>query len=313
MQAISRRCIEMRAIKLTQLFLSIVLLTSCASKTVKVDPDAQGATPFTLIKHVIKVPVKINDTIVTNFILDTGIGVTIISKKLCEQIQCKTDGKYTGQRMSGQKITLPLSQVSSLEFAGYKQKEVTVGIFDLSGFGKEFDDVSGFISLNFFENQPFTIDYKNNTIVLETAKSLAKRKKEGRAIPIMFDRQGIALGIFMMMNIPNGKPARMEVDTGSDSLILNNTYMEQLGFQPSDPKLKRVEGKDETNNKFVRYFGQMDGDISPVKGGDKQKQKNPSIMFQNIIYDGLVGHDYFKNFIVTYNLPSAQIIIAPQK
>lgn len=299
--------------KFIKLCFFLLLLTSCVSKTVKVDPDAQGAVPFTQIKHLIKVPVKINDSISTNFILDTGIGITMISQKLCEQIQCKKDGKYTGQRMSGQKVTLPLSQISSLEVAGYKQKEVTVGIFDINELGKEFADVSGFISLNFFENEPFTIDYKNNTVILETSKSLAKRKKEGRAIPIMFDRQGIALGIFMMMNIPNGKPARMEVDTGSDSLILNNTYMEQLGFQPSDSRLKRVEGKDETNHKFVRYFGQMEGEITPVKGGDKQKQKNPNIMFQNIIYDGLVGHDYFKNFIVTYNLPSAQIIIAPQK
>ena len=33
-------------------------------------------------------------------------------------------------------------------------------------------------------------------------------------------------------------------------------------------------------------------------------------MFQKIIYDGLVGHSFFRNFNVTYNLPEAEMIFS---
>jgi Aspartyl protease len=52
--------------------------------------------PFSYIeKSFMVVPIKINDSVTKNFILDTGIGLNLISKSLCEKIGCKINGSHT--------------------------------------------------------------------------------------------------------------------------------------------------------------------------------------------------------------------------
>ena len=64
--------------------------------------------PFTIKgSHLILVPVEV-EGIKANFIFDTGIGVSIVSKKLCEKISCKSLDNYSGKRMSGQELKLDI-------------------------------------------------------------------------------------------------------------------------------------------------------------------------------------------------------------
>jgi hypothetical protein len=37
-------------------------------------------------------------------------------------------------------------------------------------------------------------------------------------------------------------------------------------------------------------------------------QANPDVQFQEIIYDGLLGDRFLRNFIVTYDLPRSRMI-----
>src|SRR5271170_2054248 len=57
------------------------------------------------VGHVMVVPVKIcgQDSL---FILDTGSGVNLIGRSLADKLVCKASGKYSGRRMSGQKLTM---------------------------------------------------------------------------------------------------------------------------------------------------------------------------------------------------------------
>jgi hypothetical protein len=58
---------------------------------------------------------------------------------------------------------------------------------------------------------------------------------------------------------------------------------------------------------FVRYFSKINGSVhfphAVAMGVD-----GPEVMFQKIIYDGLVGHYFLREFTVTYNLPNSEMI-----
>ena len=88
------------------------------------------------ITHV--APVSEEDTsprrVVTTFILDTGIGISLISQSLCERIQCTRTGEFEGQRMSGQSVRIPTARVATLELGNYVQHDVLVGVVDIDGF-----------------------------------------------------------------------------------------------------------------------------------------------------------------------------------
>jgi hypothetical protein len=64
-----------------------------------------------------------------------------------------------------------------------------------------------------------------------------------------------------------------------------------------------------TGHAFARYFTTLRGEVS-VAGAPRIRQADPEVMFQRIIYDGLVGNSFLKNFTVTYDLPNARMIFA---
>jgi len=117
-----------------------------------------SATPFERIHHLVTVPVLVGDR-TARFILDTGIGLTLLSDRLCAEIGCPTEGSsFTGRRMSGQEVTVPLATAPPLSFGGVTRHDGLVGIIALGGFPPELGPVDGFLSLAFFDEVPFTVD-----------------------------------------------------------------------------------------------------------------------------------------------------------
>lgn len=290
------------------LIAAALIAVGCSSSKIRGNDMNEKApkdsVPLEYIGHAIVIPVVVNGTIQSKFILDTGIGLNLISESFCKRLKCKTSGTYTGKRMSGQAVTVPLSTLSTLSVASHSRENVKVGVFP-----DVFDSIDGILSLEFLESVPFTIDYSSGRVVIENAESLAARNAKGKSIPVRIDRDHSTVGLFMEMEVPGGPPATVEIDTGSDSLILDERYMARLGIKPSGKNVKRVEGKDETGHSYVRYFSEFSGSVHPV-GAPEMKHDNPKVMFQKIIYDGLVGHSFFKRFVVTYDLPNSQMILS---
>jgi hypothetical protein len=173
-----------------------------------------------------------------------------------------------------------------------------------------FKGVEGFVSLDFFKNTPFTIDYHQKKLFIDNADSLQKRIKAGTAVPIrILRRNGVETSISMPMSFSNGESARAEIDTGSSALILNDKYMKSFGIKPDDKGVKTVRGKDETDHPYVRYFANLPGDLFPSTA-HQYRQTNPPVQFQEIIYEGLVGDSFLHNFVVTYDLPHKRVIFS---
>ena len=268
-----------------------------------------STTPFALAGHALVVPVKVDDTVETRFILDTGIGIDLVLKPLADRLGLRTAGEAHGQRMSGQELTVPLARLRSLAMGGARAEDLEVGVFDLGGLPPAFAGVEGFLSLRFFETRPFTIDYARGVVVLETPAGLAARVAAGAVVPLHLDRTPHTLTVFLRMDVSVGDPALVEVDTGSDDLILHSRYLSALGIDPAGQGVRTQKGTDETGHAFVRRFTRMRAPVFPAAAPAMRLENSP-VMFQDIIHDGLVGHGYLKNFVVTYDLPGSRLILA---
>jgi hypothetical protein len=80
----------------------------------------------------------------------------------------------------------------------------------------------------------------------------------------------------------------VEVDTGGDVLNLDAGHAPTLGVRPDDSAVRRVEGRDETGHGYVRCFTQLDETIHAT-GAPSIAQTGTNVMFQEIVYDGLIG------------------------
>lgn len=104
---------------------------------------------------------------------------------------------------------------------------------------------------------------------------------------------------------------KVEIDLGGNILTLNEKLMPLLGIDP-DARVVEVEKKtDETGYSYVRYFTKIAGPIAPAAAPTLQ-QSDLNVMFQKIIYDGLIANDFMRRFTVTYDLPNSVIILSPR-
>jgi hypothetical protein len=90
---------------------------------------------------------------------------------------------------------------------------------------------------------------------------------------------------------------------------LDERFADELGIDLRDAGIREVEGRDETGNEYTRYFTTLRGDVR-VPDSPALAQRDPDVMFQKIIYDGLVGHAFLRRFVVTYDLPHERLVFA---
>lgn len=262
--------------------------------------------PFGRVAHLVALPVSVSG-VETRFILDTGIGPTILSSSLCERAAAAPTGAvFTGLRMSGQEVELALATVPSLRLGNLERRGLEVGVLDLAGFPPELAEIGGFLSLAFFDDQPVTVDYPEECVVLETAETLEARRREGFAVAIELDRSGPSLVAFLPLAVA-GAEISAELDMGSDALILDERFAALVGVDLDGGDVRRVEGTDETGGTYTRWFTTLPGRIHPT-GAPELAQERPEVQFQRIVHDGLVGDSFLRRQPVTYDVAAGRII-----
>jgi len=267
-----------------------------------------STVPFQYLAHLLTVPVRVGDT-ETRFIVDTGIGVNLVSDALAQAVGCPPSGSaYTGRRMSGQAVTAPLGVLDSVRLGEAERRDVPVAIFDLAAMAG-LDGIGGMLSLQYFRSLPVTVDYPAGVLVLEDDRSLAARAASGYPVAVEVRDDGPATDVHLTLRLPGGRLISAEVDAGSDQLILNTALAAEAGVDLAGPDVRTVEGRDETGHSFARYFTTLPGELS-VADAPAIGQADPEVMFQEIIYDGLVGDRFLRNFIVTYDLARSRMIFA---
>ncbi|MEQ9301293.1 MAG: retropepsin-like aspartic protease [Cyclobacteriaceae bacterium] len=255
--------------------------------------------------HIV-VGVTINDSIPANFILDTGAGIMILSGKMYERIKdkVKSAGYHTGFRHDGDKISGEIYQVPSFAIGNERVENLKMGVYPpLDGMG-----IDGLVSMKFFEDKPFTIDYPNGKLIFQDPNSLMVLAEKGEVGQLGFHRNmDVSLDISIPICINDKVHVNAQFDTGSghDLYVVNPFFMQQLGMT-------------ESNTEASTYTTPISG--TEIKDYIAKENKlrvcgtsasiTSSIVFrEGLIMEALVGSGIFKEGAITIDIPSARFII----
>jgi hypothetical protein len=256
----------------------------------------------------VRVPSRVGDGPETKMMIDTGMGVTLLTPEACQRAGCVREGTFTGHRMSGQAVTLGLARVSSLTVAGHRVENAQVAVFESDDVIHRDLGVVGIAGLGLFRTQPVTFDHRAMRVVLETPDSLRAREAKGAKVRVRVKNEGPATDVFLPVEIGPGSIAEMEVDSGSLHMILDDRFMTTLGLDPDAPSVVRKEGRDETGQPFVRRYAPLPGEVRVQGVGAPRIPSGTSVMFQKIIHDGLLGQEFLRAHVVTFDVPHSAMI-----
>ena len=262
--------------------------------------------PFTISADtgLLMIPVSVGADQTIPFVLDTGSGVSVLSRSLVDKLGGKATGQFTGFRLTGERLDLQLFTIPELRVGPVLQRNALVAEWD----GLDKFHLAGMISLNFFRDQPFTLDLRSHQLVIETAAGLAARQKHGSIVRVqMDDMRGISIALFAPFRL-DGHEAQCEVDTGSTGYIFASRYMSMLGLTAHSSGVQESDHTSILGKNEVRYRTAA----SSLRLDDTQigTEDKPSILFEDIIYDCNVGIDFWRNRVVTFDIPDRAMVIA---
>ena len=117
----------------------------------------------------IMVPVVLNGFLEARVLVDTGSGITVLSRELAQKLRLQgRPGNAVKLKTMAMEIEAQLATLDSIQVGGLIEKNFPVAITDLPlGKEKEFD---GILGMDFMNNYKIHIDNMNDTIVLSPGK-----------------------------------------------------------------------------------------------------------------------------------------------
>jgi len=259
--------------------------------------------PYEPVEHFARVTASLGGR-AGRFLIDSGIGLTVIASSTADAAGAvRLDGTFTGRRMSGQEVSVPLVRLPVLEVGGLRFNDRVAGVIDLGATDGD-GGFDGILGLDLFAEHALTIDPAEHTVTLtDTAP-------EGLVVPVEVEQHGPSVATYTRLVLPSGRVVRVEVDTGSGWLILDDGLMPDCDVAPDSPDIDPRTGTDETGHEYVRRFVTIAGSVR-VPGLPETVQDRPRVQFQRIMYDGLLGTDFLNRFRYTFDVRREQIVLEP--
>lgn len=261
---------------------------------------------FDRVGHLTRIPVLMPDGRVGRFVVDTGIGISVVNSSTARRYDLPDEGSFTGQRMSGQAVTAALTRLPALSVAGVGVGDCPAAIADLGAVDGP-DGFDGILGLDVLGDHCLTIDPFAGTLSLGRPTTASG---QSFTVSVRPHRQGPSLDLRVDLRLPDGSVVEVEVDTGSARTILDSPLMAACAVDGTEPGARTVEGTDETGHEFVRRFIQIPGAVGLVEApGTAHCQ--PTVMFQDLAFDGLIGTDFLDRFIQTYDTTINVMTLTP--
>lgn len=257
------------------------------------------------------VEVRLCDTVKANFILDTGAGANVLSQKTFDKIKpfATESGHFTGFRHDGDRLDGITYELPTLAIGEKVQQNTQIGVYPpLDSYG-----VEGLVSMKFFEDKPFTIDFKDQKLRFPSREKLEKLAVEGTVLPLTFSvHTDIALDIFIPLCLNDEVEVTTLFDTGSGygSLILNPYYLPLLIEESSEVQTKPYTtplSQKEQEDKIASIKGV---DVCDATAPDGLEMSTvPAVFREGMIYEALVGSAIFRDRVITIDIPGKRLIV----
>lgn len=293
--------------------------------------ESPSSVPFrTGKKRAILLPVKVADSVDAEFRLDTGLGFNLISPALAKKLGIESSSSTKVHPVTGGELELGQARLSSLAVGNEKETDVEVLIGEPRSFVPIDGDnkVDGILSLAFFRNHPFTLDYANQKVVLENSESLNKRKAAGKKVECRLSDELVVASVNLMLMArppdpekpgglagilstfsggpPDPPKAWVQVDTGCESLLLDSKLMFTLKIDATGANITETEPTDQNGLRY-RSFASRLGKVELPDSGLVQ-EKSP-VVFRKLQAEGVMGQEFLRSYnAVTFDLPSSELI-----
>jgi hypothetical protein len=252
-------------------------------------PSPEAEFPLETYRKTIALRAEVNGT-PGLFLFDTAGGITLLSPRYAEQIECKPWGNLSGHRMMGDRLDSPRCDDIAFSIAGTQLQLPVAAIADVTRFLPEgAAPVQGSIALDLFAGRTITIDFPAKRLYVESPASLAARIEGATEVPTLLGREMQGRALAVNIGVPSAKgTVWMELDSGNGgSLLVSESYASLFGLDPT---------KD----------GPQEADF-PVASGLRAKGLAST---PDMILDGNLGMPFLRSKVVTFDLANGRTWIS---
>ncbi len=283
--------------------------------------DLQGNGESTRLKFVRTEPlpivnVRVNGGDEVTFFIDTGGSEVALDTDFAKELGVPQFGAVQGTFSGGQHQEVKLGRIESLTVGDWTVKNLPVGMLPLrqlsEGLGVK--QINGIIGTTLFYHFLTTMDYPRGELVLrrKTAKNLEEFKKSpGKkvAVPIWMASDHFMVGWGRVETLP---PTLLFVDTGlvGAGVKLAESVIKEAGIKLEQNKASEGAGGG-GSLKIVPYtVHQLSfGDIKEQNVGGLYDGPFPWENMFGFHLAGMVGHDFFKPYAVTFDFQNMEIFL----
>lgn len=274
--------------------------------------------PFRQVRELVIIKVMINNKGPFNFILDTGVGLMIITDpNLIDSLKIPDKRTLTLHGLGGGTafdayITSPLQ----IDINGVVSNSVQAAVLKKDNFGISNYagmPIHGLLGYDFFSNLAVKVDFSDSTLTVYRPKD-TKLFAKGEKIPITIQDNKPYLETNVHMTDGSVKRSKLIIDLGAGhSLSLENMTDKQV------LPLKAIPA-----NLGMGFDGPIDGYICRIAEIElgKYKIKNPISCFPKIDSickklctkrDGNIGMGLLKKFVVVFDYKDSVIYLKPSQ
>lgn len=156
----------------------------------------------------------------SDFLFDTGGGVTTITPAFAAKIGCKPWGRITGHRMFGDRLDMQRCDGVTVEAQGVRFEPTTLAVFDptpLLAPGATAPD--GTLAMDVFKDHVVTLDVAGNRLTIEDEASLARRIEGATELPMRVSREVWGVDPYVGVDTEQGW-LWMLLDSGAGGVLL---------------------------------------------------------------------------------------------
>jgi hypothetical protein len=262
------------------------------------------------------VSVRVNGGDEVTFFIDTGGSEVALDTDFAKELGVPQFGGVQGTFSGGQHAEVQLGRIESLAVGDWTVKNLPAVMLPLRQLSKGFGvkQIDGIIGTTLFYHFLVTMDYPRGELVLrrKTAQSLEQfTKSSGKrvVVPIWMASDHFMVGWGRVETLP---PALLFVDTGlmGAGVKLAESVIKEAGIKLEENKASEGAGGGGTL-KIVPYT------VHHLSFGDIKEENVPGLYdgpfpWENMFgfhLAGMVGHDFFKPYAVTFDFQNMQILL----
>jgi hypothetical protein len=298
--------------------LNVAKLESFKSQT---PYELQGKGESTRLKFVRTDPlpivnVRVNGGDEVTFFIDTGGSEVALDTDFAKELGVPQFGTVQGTFSGGQHAEVQQGRIESLTVGDWTIKNVPTAMLPLrqlsEGLGVK--QINGIIGTTLFYHFLTTMDYPKGELVLrrKTAKNLEEFKKSAGkrvVVPIWMASDHFMVGWGRVETLP---PSLLFVDTGlvGAGVKLAESVIKEAGIKLEEDKASEGAGGGGTL-KIVPYT------VHKLSFGDIREENVQGVYDGPFPWEnsfgfhlaGMVGHDFFKPYAVTFDFTNMQIFL----